>query len=142
MKYHVASNTKDYNKVQALIQKEGITKTRLSFPTVMAFDGDELVGALGTRIDNKMIVAGPLVLRSDKRRVFTGIRLAEAYEMAMRNLGIKSFIIYGETGGLLTKAIERYYPGITPYSMKDGNSFYVWSIDHGRRQPQDTRAIS
>ena len=140
--YKIASNREEYDQVHALMRKEGVLRTRLDFPTIMAMEGDNLVGSIGTRIDKKMIVAGPLVLRSDRQRIFTALRLAEAYEMAMRNLNIKSFIFYGEADGLLVRAIQRYYPHVTPYSVVGSNNFYIWKINDGWRGSKHTGAVS
>lgn len=144
MIFRVASNPGDYNNAHSLMQAEGIPKVRLGFPTLLAIeDGTwKLVGILGTRIEKKMVIAGPLVLRSDQRRIFTAIRLAEAYEMSMRNLGIKSFIFYGEAGGLLERAINRYYPHMEPYAVRGENKFWIWRSADGRRRSNGSPTIS
>lgn len=134
MIYRIASNPGDYQQCHKLMNAEGIEKARITFPTVMAVDKKEgLVGFLSTRIQDKMIIAGPLVLRSDRRRVFTAIKLAAAYEMAMRNLGIQTFIFHGPAGGLLERAIKRYYPHATPYAEENGIKFWTWRLSGGQQ---------
>jgi hypothetical protein len=141
--FRVASSTEDYDVCNELLRKVGEPRILgLSFPTIMAYDAEELIGFVGTRIEKQMIIAGPLTMNSDRQRVFTAIRLAEAYESAMRNLGITRFIFCAQTGGLIDKAIKRYYPSMQPYAMRDGNAFYIWSIEDGRRRSQSTRTDS
>lgn len=143
MNFLMASEPKDYEMCQALMEEAGIPKVwGLIFPTVMAFQDRKLVGFLSTRIEDKMIIAGPLVLKSDRRRIFTALRLAEAYESSMRTLGIKTFIFAGEAGGVLDRAIKRYYPHAVPYAVnEDGMKFWTWRIDNGG-QDDRSRTVS
>jgi len=137
----IAKTPGDYQMAHVLMRKEGVLKTKLGFPTVLAMHEGQLIGMLGTHIQKKMIVAGPLTLKSDQWRWRTAIRLIEAYETVMTNLKIKSFIFYSETDGVLTRGIERYYPYITPYAMRDGYNFYIWRIEDGWRR-KSTRTFS
>lgn len=141
MNFRVASNPGAYAQCHELLKEEGIAPEKLGFPTIMALENDRLVGFLSTHIQKQMIVAGPMVIRSDRRRIMTAIRLAEAYEMSMRNLGIKTFIFHGEAGGLLEKAIRRYYPHVAPYATRDGIVFYTWRLTDGK-QGLSTRSVS
>ena len=143
MSFHVASSTKDYESCHRLMDEEGINRTwGLTFPTIMALDKKgQLVGFLSTRIEKNMIVAGPLVLKSDQRRMFTALRLAEAYESSMRNLGIKTFVFAGEAGGLLERAIERYYPHVEPYAVQDGIKYWTWRLE-GDQQSVSSTSLS
>jgi hypothetical protein len=72
-----------------------------------------------------MVVAGPLVLRSDRRRTFLALRLSEMYEQVMRELGMKSFILACEPGSLTHQAIQRYLPDLQPYATTEKELFYV-----------------
>lgn len=107
LKYTIAQNPGDYQAAHALLRQEKFTKQVLGFPTIMAWEGKELIGFCGTRIHKQMIMAGPLVVRTDRRRLFTIMRLCEAYESAMGNLGITTFIIGAEIGSILSRGIQR-----------------------------------
>ena len=128
LKFIVAATPGHYQAAHRLLRDEQVEKQLLGFPTIMAWEGDTLIGLCGTRIINKMIVAGPLVVRTDRRRLFTIMRLAEAYEAAMKELGIESFILSVEHGSILQRGIERYYPDAEPYSTEGGYDHYVWKV--------------
>lgn len=139
MNLRVASNPGDFRRVHDLMRAEGITHRTIKTPTIMALtDDDELVGFIATEIQDHMIVAGPLVVKSDRRRVFTALRLVNAYENAMRNMGITSFIIPAEHGGLIEEFVTRYYPSVAPYAKQQGYSFYIRRLD-GSQEMLDGR---
>lgn len=132
-RFRVAQTAEDYALCDRLAQKESVLRSLIDFPTVMALDEDDnLAGFIGTKIEKQMIIAGPLVMRSDKRRVFQALRLCDAYRLVMQSLGIKSFIFYGPVGGLMDNLIKRYYPSLHPYAIADGNAFYIWRSSNGR----------
>lgn len=137
MKLRVASNPGDYAKVSALLKAEGVDmgEHSLTTPTIVAYDGDKVVGVVGTTIQDKMVIAGPLVLESSHRRVFLGIRLIEAYENAMRNIGVKTYIIGVEPGSLLARVKERYYPDLKPYAEEGGMMFFTRRLDGSQERP-------
>lgn len=131
LRYAVAKNPGDYQRVHSLLKKEGVPKQVMGFPTVMAFDDGELVGCIGTHIQKNMIIAGPLVVESSRRRVFTVMRLCEAYQLALASMGIKAFILSVEIGSLLDRGIGRYYPDAKPYAVEGNRKFYAWRTLHG-----------
>ena len=124
--YRIADTAQDYKRVHALIKSEGFPDCSLNFPVIMAMDEEgELVGCLGTGIQDDMIVAGPLVLKKDKKRSFTLIRLVEHYEATMRQCGIKSFIFYVELDNeKYLDYVKRVY-GAEPYAEQDGRAWFV-----------------
>jgi hypothetical protein len=87
----------------------------------------ELIGVCGTRIKDGTIIAGPMALKPDRRRVMTAFRLAEAYVSAMQTMGIQSFVLSVEKDSFLHKGIQKLYPHLFPYGEdEDGKLFYVW----------------
>lgn len=129
MKYRLANGAADYTLCKELIAAEQVDIVDLDFPTVMAIDDDEeVVGVMGTVPHEEMVLAGPLVLRHDKRRPFTAIKMLQLYEITMRGLGMKSVIFSTETDSFVDSAVRRYFPDIAPYAYKDGNRFYVWPL--------------
>jgi hypothetical protein len=101
----------------------------LKFPTILAINEGDVVGVVGTTIQNKMIIAGPLAIDSSQRRVFTALRLMEAYDTAMRNIGVRTYILPVEQGSLLGKIVERYYKDVTPYAGNGNVMFYTRRLD-------------
>ena len=127
--YKIAENAMEYRKAHELIKSEGVVDMPLNFPTILAFDGEEVVGVLGTDVSSGYIVAGPLVLKSDKKRTFTIIRLVEAYDYAMRSAGVKSFIF---STALENKKWLEYIDTVLeckPYCYKDGRAWFVRKLE-------------
>ena len=123
--YQVASNPSHYKDAHALMRKEGMLKEVLGFPTILAYEGEELIGFIGTAIKDGMIIAGPLLIRSDMRRPITALRLVEAYENAMRNMGIKTFIFNADDDSVIHEAVRRYVPDMQPYASAMGKHFFI-----------------
>lgn len=137
LKFIVAASPGHYQAAHRLLREEGVEKQVLGFPTVMAWDDDTLVGICGTRIVDRMILAGPLIVRTDRKRLFTIMRLCEAYESAMMEIGIRSFILSVENESLLHRGMNRYFPDQEPYAKDDEYSHYIWKVrgygDQGKR---------
>lgn len=124
--FKVAENAGDYRAVKKLVREtELFPDIRASFPTVMAFEDDKLVGVLCTDTSQDMVVAGPLAMKADRRRPRLALKLCETYEHALRNLNIKSYIMAVTRGSILHKAVERYTPDMQPYASEGGQDFYL-----------------
>jgi len=125
----IATSPGHFVIAKRLMAEEGIEAVELKFPTVLAFEPDRLVGFLGTHYQEDLIIAGPLVLQSDYPRFRTALALCEAYEHAMRTMGIKSFIMHVDKGNIMHQAIERYNPpGLNAYAEDNKRIFYVRSL--------------
>lgn len=136
--YKIADSSWDYKAAHWLIHAEGMQAERLSFPTLLAFEEGAPVGVLGTHIQGGMIIAGPLVIRSDRRRVITAIRMAELYEIAMRGMGVTTFLFHTEEGSAVDRFIRRY-SDMQPYATEGKQKFFIRRIPHGQ-QGQGPRA--
>lgn len=123
--YKVAENSSDYKKVHALIKAEGFEDAQLAFPTIMALEDDEVVGCLGTNTQQSMIIAGPLVLKGDKKRTFTLIRLVETYEACMKHIGIKSFIFSADLKNEKWLQYIDEVLGFEPYYKDDERAWFI-----------------
>ena len=123
--FRVAEHAGDHRKCKALAEAEGVPVKRMYFPTIMALEDGELAGFVATDLSQDMVVAGPLVIKSDKRRPRLALKLAEQYENAMRNLNVKTFIMAVEPDSVMDKAIQRYTPDMPKYAEKDGWNFYL-----------------
>lgn len=128
--YKIAETAQDYKRVHALIKSEGMEDAALAFPTIMAIEDDEVVGCLGTNTQQSMIIAGPLVLKSDKKRSFTIIRLVEAYELVMRHCKIKSFIFSTDlTNEKWLEYIDTVL-GFTPYHKDAERAWFIRKLEN------------
>ena len=128
--YRIADGAGDYRKAHALIKAEGIEeKFQLSFPTLLAMEEDEVVGVLGTNVEQDYILAGPLVLKSDKKRSFTIVRLVDLYDTTMRACGIKSFLFCTElTNTKWLEYIDKVL-GFKPYCEEDGRAWFIRNLE-------------
>jgi hypothetical protein len=127
--YRRASSSHDYKLAHQLMRAENIPEDTLGFPTMLAFEGDDLIGMCATTIKNNMIVAGPLTLRSDRRRAFTALELCVKYEEDLKALGIVSYIFSAEYGSITEKAVQRYMHGMEPYADDGQRKFYIRRLD-------------
>lgn len=107
-----------------MAKAEGVAIKKLSFPTIMAVEGGKLQGFVATHLKPDMIIAGPLVICSDQPRPKLMLRLAELYENAMRNMGIKSFIMVVREGSTMHRAIQRY-TAMEPYGRDGDDLLFV-----------------
>lgn len=132
MKYRLAEGATDYTLCRELMAGEGFPDQEIDFPTVMAIDDDsEVVGLLATTPSPDAVLAGPLVMRHDKRRPFTAIQLIELYELTMRGLGINEVIFWTAKDSFLHRGLGRYFSNLTPYAVEDGKQFYNWPVSRG-----------
>lgn len=127
--YKIAETANDYKRVHALIKSEGVDDTAsLAFPTIMAIEDEEVVGCLGTNTQQSMIIAGPLVIKSDKKRTFTIIRLVEAYELVMKECKIKSFIFSAKADDEQWLRYIDEVLGFEPYYKDAENAWFIWKL--------------
>lgn len=135
IEFRRAATQQDYKLAHALMRAEKAPKQSLGFPTMLAFDGDQLVGILGTMIQRNMIVAGPLLVRSDKRRAFTALQLCVKYEEDLTSLGIRTYLFSAEEGGIMEEAVKRYMHGMEPYAVENGRKWYIRRLDQDQSSP-------
>ncbi len=129
MRYRVAETLADYDACRKLMTACGMSAD-IGYPSLMAISNEGLIGLMGTQPRSDMILAGPLCLRPDKRRVFTAMRLVLMYERVLHNLGISSFIFHvDETDSFFFQVMERYFLDLKPYAKKGTMLFYIWRID-------------
>lgn len=127
--FQVASSDGQYVAARNLMKQEGVTPVNLEFPTILAFEIDppELVGMLGVHYQEDLLIAGPLVMKSDyQKKVRVALALCENFEHALRTLKIQSFIMHVEEGTIFDKAIQRYdVPGLEHYATEGNRKFYI-----------------
>jgi len=135
MKYKIAETPEDWGAVKRLLLAEGFDDQELGFPTIMAIDNETLVGFIATTPRTDMILGGPMVMKHDKRRVFTAVRLVELYEQTMRSLGITSVVFYAdEESSPFVRGIRKWFPGVTPYKKEGSLLFYNWRLTENPRR--------
>ena len=123
-RFTIAQSPQDYKLCHNLARETQTSIEQLSFPTVMGFEGDALVGFMSTFLGEGLIVAGPMVIKADKRRAKLALRLGENYENAMRSLGVHSVIMSVERNSIMHKAVQRY-TDMEPYAEEGESLFYV-----------------
>ena len=122
--YRMADGAGDYRRCHQLIKEEGWPEHEISFPNIMAIKDGELVGLLATHIVDKMIIAGPLVLKRGAPRYWTLIRLIENYENVMRAAGVTRYIFAVPSHlKVYLDQIDRTF-GLKSYAEKDGHKFF------------------
>lgn len=126
--YRLAADARDYAKAHDLIKADGLEQARLSFPTIMAWKGNELTGIFSTHFVRNMIIAGPLVLKGGAKRYWTLIRLIENYERVMRQTGVTSYIFSVDVNDKkwLDKISDVWK--IEPYAEQNGRFFYMRNL--------------
>jgi hypothetical protein len=121
--YCLAASPEDYAEARALALSEGFDAASYKFPTVLAFEDQTMIGALGTQDNPEMIVAGPLVVRQDRPRYWTIVRLFDGYEAALRYLKMESYI-FSTDDPKMASIVDRLW-GLKPYSRKHGTNWYI-----------------
>lgn len=135
MQYKVAQEPEDFKAAKKLLLAEGFPDQEIGFPTVMAWKDGELIGFITTTPDPEMVVGGPMVMRGDKQRVFTSVRLVELYEQYMLSLGITSVIFYAdEKESPFVRGVRRWFPSVQPYAKKGSLLFYNWKLNDKSRR--------
>lgn len=123
--YRLAVSGADYKLAHDFIKSQGIPDEPLNFPTMIAEDDTGVVAVLGTDTSQNQIVCGPLVLKQDRKRIFTLIGLIEAYDSVMRNAGVTEYIFaVDDTDGVYRSRIKDL-TGIEPYANENGKDFFV-----------------
>lgn len=130
MKYRLALDAADYSLCRQLMIAEDCDDQPLDFPTVMALDDDgEVVGFCATTPSDEMVLAGPMVMRHDMRRPRTALNIMQLYETTMRGMGITSMIFGTDPRyKFIPTMIEKLFPHVTSYAMRDGKAYYVWPL--------------
>lgn len=126
--YQVAEKPNDYAAARALMRLEGLPDQELTFPTILAFDDEKIIGFIATTPDPDMILCGPLVLRGDKKRVFTGLNLVSLYENVMVRLGMRKIIFSAKHGDAIGRGIKKWFPKAIPYAEDEDNAFFIWPL--------------
>lgn len=102
--YRLARPGGEYNRLYALMEREGFGRMPLGWPVVVAERKGRVIGFLGTHPRKDAIVAGPLVVEGG-RNMPMFIRLVDAYANVLRMAGVKSYFFGVAKGN--SKAIER-----------------------------------
>jgi hypothetical protein len=131
--YRLARSPKDFQRCHALLAEQGVERSPLSYPTVMALRGDRLMGCLSRIQSETMIIAGPLAV-SSPRPIITVMRLVEAWELVLWHAGVRSYhfgVQLPQHKAWLT-IIEKV--GLQPYSKDEQVVWFKRELkerDHG-----------
>lgn len=87
--YRLASISADYRACHAIMRANGNFDQQLHFPTVVAERDGRILGFLSTNECDWCLLAGPL--ETVGRNAIMALRLIEAYEAALRVMGITRY---------------------------------------------------
>jgi hypothetical protein len=92
--YNLVATEEEYRKAYDFLREEECKHKRLSFPTIVKKNREDVIEALiGTIESDKAVIAGPMLVHDKGQRPgFTVIRLIEAYEGVLTSMGISSYI--------------------------------------------------
>lgn len=118
----------DYPKAHAFLRAQGADDGRLSWPTVLAWRGEEIIGVLSRVAHKKAVIAGPLVV-AGARPLMTIIRLVEAWERVMWRLGTTEYFFGVDltTGKAWLRLLDK--AGLVPYTQADGAAWFKRTIN-------------
>lgn len=134
--YRIAKKAMDYEECYNLMREEGVPDSvSVGFPTLIASEEGKIIGFCATNVVDNMVVAGPLLLRSDRRRAFTALELCVRYEEELRRIGIVSYIFSAERGGIMEEAVKRYMHGMEPYAEDDTHKYYIRRLTQDQASP-------
>jgi hypothetical protein len=125
MKFFLANSPQDYEDCQTLMDEQDVTTSKLEFPTVLARDADGvLLGFLSSYYQDKMLFAGPLVVK--KHRPRTAMNLCEQYDLVCKSMGLTGYLMATEDDTFMDKGIKRYdLKGFEPYAREGNRTFYI-----------------
>jgi hypothetical protein len=130
MYYKMAQTENDFKAAKHLMKMEGEKPQELTFPTILAFDDENLVGFIATTPRRDMVLGGPMVIRHDKASPLVAARLAILYQKVLWASGIKWVIFYAdELSSPFGRGMKRLFPHIKPYAKKGSVMFYNWPLD-------------
>lgn len=129
--FKVAETNEEFTSAHELMVAEGFSPQPLDYPTVLAYDGDELIGMLTTDVSNDMVLAGPLAMKGGIRRIKTAVNLAEFYESTLRSIGVTRFVFWAMQNSTVAQAVLRFTPDQPPYAIQDGKMFFVRDLSYG-----------
>jgi len=98
MKYIATADSHDLHRAQSLLRAEGYDRVNWHWPVVLADDGKKLRGAVGTKLERGLVIAGPMVIdRTLRGRApLVAYRLGSAYDRVMAAIGIRRYYVHVE----------------------------------------------
>lgn len=127
-RYLIARTESDYEKVQQLLKGTEFERVSVTYPTIMAYRGEELVGVLGTKPSDQAVICGPLYVKTPAPvGAFVAERLINVYEGMLSALGVQSYVFYIDKKNYKQRDIIRRI-GLRPYTYKGGKFWYSVSL--------------
>lgn len=91
--YRLASSSQDYRQCHQLARASDLEKRRLEYPTVMGFDGDDLIGFVSTIQKGGLLAVGQIAVKKGRLRSVVAGKLLTALENVLRLSGISWYYI-------------------------------------------------
>lgn len=116
---------------------------RLGFPTVLAWEGDEIVGLFSTLPRKDMIIAGPLAFKSHEgNQLVRLIRLVEAYESVLRHAGVTQYLFFVPDKHARWKEFIERTLDTEPIQVETDRTWYKRDLTDGRWWQHDGSSSS
>lgn len=127
--YELAQTARDFGDCMDLIEAMGWpTDYELSHPTVVARRDGEIVGMLGSRRPNGLMLAGPLAVLEPPKPLMVW-RLIRAYEQACLDEGIDFVLFDVDAGSTMERAVLKMWPDIPLVGDRGDVRAYRWDFD-------------
>ena len=93
MKYLATVHPHDLHRAQSLLRKEGMPAAQWSWPVALAQEDGHVRAAVGTQLDQGLVIAGPMVLDRalGGRAPLVAYRLGRFYDRIMAGCGIQRY---------------------------------------------------
>jgi len=121
--YRLVHGQRDLRALQAMARAQGVTRT-FGWPSVCAERDGQLLGVLATTPSKKAVIAGPLVIAPGVARpIIMVIRLIEAYEVILKQAGVKAYCFHIQTDNPAWRQIVEEM-GHEPFGQDDAGVWY------------------
>lgn len=91
--YRLATSPHDYKRCHELARSTGLEHRRLEYPTIMGFDGDDLIGFVSTMQKGGLLAIGQIAVRKGRLRSVVAGKLLTALENVLRLSGVSWYYI-------------------------------------------------
>ena len=121
--YSLARTSKDYRLANEFLKRNNVLYCgTLSFPTILAKRGPEIVGVMGTNPTDKAVIAEPIFAHiRGANPSFILMNLVKAYEGVLTTAGIKRYLFCFEKGDKWIAIIDKLSPEYERLGIDDTN---------------------
>lgn len=126
--YRLASSPHDYKQCHELARSTDLEHRRLEYPTIMGFDGDDLIGFVSTMQKGGLLAVGQIAVKTGRLRSVVAGKLLTALENVLRSSGISWYYIPVQRDrDDLIALVSRFAERVE--DTNDGNAWFRRNID-------------